>query len=105
VKRRDALDEILTAAPIALNNLGLAYNPNAGTLDTRDNIGELFTQLGAHPGKSLCLIFEQVVKNQACPFASLPRSAPFKQLEKVQEANRQHVDLSLAGLVPEAGEK
>jgi virulence factor Mce-like protein len=103
-KRRDALDEILSAGPIALNNLALAYNPTSGTLDTRDNIGELFTQLSAHPGKSLCLVFEQVVKNQPCPFASLGRTAPFKQLEKVQQANRQHVDLTLAGLVPGKGE-
>jgi virulence factor Mce-like protein len=104
-QRRDALDEILTAAPVALNNLGLAYNPTSGTLDTRDNIGELFTQLSAHPGKSLCLIWEQAVKGQACPFAALGRTAPFKQLEKVQQKNRQHVDLTLAGLVPAAGEQ
>jgi virulence factor Mce-like protein len=104
-KRRDALDEILSAGPVALNNLALAYNAPAGTLDTRDNIGELFTQLSAHPGKSLCLIFEQVVKNQACPFASLGRTAPFRQLEKVQQANRQHVDLTLAGLVPAKDEQ
>jgi virulence factor Mce-like protein len=105
VKRRDALDEILSAAPVALNNLALAYNPVAGTLDTRDNIGEVLTQLGAHPGKSLCLIFEQVVKNQTCPFAGLGRTAPFKQLEKLQQKNRQHVDLTLAGLVPAAGDE
>jgi virulence factor Mce-like protein len=104
-KRRDALDEILTDAPVALNNLFLAYNSQAGTLDTRDNISEVFTQLGAHPGKTLCTVFEQLVKGQACPFASLGRTAPFQQLQKVQEQNRQHVDLTLAGLVPARGDK
>ena len=37
VKQRGALDEILTDAPLALNNLALTYNPQAGTLDTRAN--------------------------------------------------------------------
>ena len=34
VKQRGALDEILDIAPLALNNLALTYNPQAGTLDT-----------------------------------------------------------------------
>ena len=34
VKNRAALDETLTAAPVALNNLFLAYNETSGTLDT-----------------------------------------------------------------------
>ncbi len=37
VKQRDALDEILKVGPLALNNLALTYNPQAGTLDTRAN--------------------------------------------------------------------
>ena len=44
VKQRAALDEILETAPVALNNLDLTYNPQAGTLDTRANIGELVNQ-------------------------------------------------------------
>ena len=43
VRQRDALDEILHVAPLALNNLALTYNPQAGTLDTRANFGELST--------------------------------------------------------------
>ncbi|MGH3363012.1 MAG: MCE family protein, partial [Nocardioides sp.] len=41
VKQRGALDEILGSAPLALNNLYLTYNPEAGTLDTRSNQGEV----------------------------------------------------------------
>ncbi|MGH3413672.1 MAG: MCE family protein, partial [Marmoricola sp.] len=37
VKRRRSLNEILTDAPAALNNLALTYDKNTGTLDTRDN--------------------------------------------------------------------
>ncbi|HEV7171252.1 MCE family protein [Pedococcus sp.] len=38
--QRDALSEALTNAPVALSNLQNAYNPAAGTLDTRANINE-----------------------------------------------------------------
>lgn len=37
VKQRSALEEFLDVAPTALSNLQLAYNPDSGTLDTRDN--------------------------------------------------------------------
>jgi virulence factor Mce-like protein len=104
VKRRDSLDEILKDAPVALNNLFLAYDPTSGSLATRDTVGELFTKLADHPGKTLCVVFNQVVKNQPCPFEALGRTAPFEQLAKAQQAHRQHVDLTLAGLVPAGGE-
>ena len=42
VKRREALDQTLQYAPAALNNLFLAGNVKQGTLDTRDNAGQLF---------------------------------------------------------------
>ena len=58
-KQRKALDEILTAAPLALNNLALTYNPQAGTLDTRSNIGQTTRQLEADPAAFLCSIFDQ----------------------------------------------
>ena len=51
VKRRDALDETLQYAPAALNNLYLAGNVKQGTLDTRDNVGELVNQLPGRPGR------------------------------------------------------
>jgi ABC-type transporter Mla subunit MlaD len=37
VQQRQAMAEVLDAAPAALGNLAHAYNPDYGTLDTRDN--------------------------------------------------------------------
>jgi ABC-type transporter Mla subunit MlaD len=37
VQQRSALAEIMDVAPAALGNLAHAYNPDYGTLDTRDN--------------------------------------------------------------------
>ena len=59
VKQRAALDEILQVAPLALNNLALTYNPQAGTLDTRANIGELVNQVESDPAALLCSIVKQ----------------------------------------------
>jgi phospholipid/cholesterol/gamma-HCH transport system substrate-binding protein len=59
-KQRGALDEILDAAPLALNNLYLTYNPQAGTLDTRSNQGEVGDEIGADPEAFLCGIVSQV---------------------------------------------
>ncbi|MEO6510986.1 MAG: MCE family protein [Nocardioides sp.] len=59
VKQRDALDEILSAGPVALNNLALTYNPQAGTLDTRANIQELGNQITSDPATLLCGIVNQ----------------------------------------------
>lgn len=54
VKQRDALSQILTDAPLALNNLYLSYNPQAGTLDTNPNSGMLAQQLLTDPKQLLC---------------------------------------------------
>ena len=59
VKQRGALDEILTDAPLALNNLDLTYNPQAGTLDTRANLGEVVSQLESDPAAFLCGLVSQ----------------------------------------------
>ncbi|MGB9376062.1 MAG: MCE family protein [Mycobacteriales bacterium] len=40
VQQRAALASFLDMAPLALDNLNLAYNPSSGTLDTRDNPGQ-----------------------------------------------------------------
>lgn len=56
VKNRAALDETLTDAPVALNNLFLAYNESSGTLDTRANIGESATKLTTTPSVVLCAL-------------------------------------------------
>jgi phospholipid/cholesterol/gamma-HCH transport system substrate-binding protein len=67
VKQRGSLDEILQDAPVALNNLYLTYNPQAGTLDTRANQGQLGQQIGADPAAFLCSIVSQADQSgQAC---------------------------------------
>jgi hypothetical protein len=62
VKNRDALDETLTTAPVALNNLFLAYDEKAGTLDTRANVGETPTQLSAKQSVVLCAMLPDACK-------------------------------------------
>jgi phospholipid/cholesterol/gamma-HCH transport system substrate-binding protein len=67
VKQRVALSETLRDAPLALNNLALAYNPQAGTLDTRANLGEIGHQLTSDPSTVLCGILDQANQGgQAC---------------------------------------
>jgi phospholipid/cholesterol/gamma-HCH transport system substrate-binding protein len=67
VKQRAALAETLRDAPLALNNLALAYNPQAGTLDTRANLGEIGHQITSDPATFLCGILDQANQGgQAC---------------------------------------
>jgi len=80
VKQRTALDETLRDAPVALNNLALTYNPQAGTLDTNANIGELVNQIGADPTTLICGFLSQADKSgELCDLAGsvLNRSTPF----------------------------
>ncbi len=60
VKQRSALDEVLGTAPLALNNLALTYNPQAGTLDTNANVGEAINQLETEPALLLCTVVNSV---------------------------------------------
>jgi phospholipid/cholesterol/gamma-HCH transport system substrate-binding protein len=79
VKRRGELDKILDSAPLALNNLALTYNPEAGTLDTNANIGELVNQVTGDPSTFLCGIVGQADSSGAlCNLVkqALGRSAP-----------------------------
>jgi phospholipid/cholesterol/gamma-HCH transport system substrate-binding protein len=67
VRQRAALAETLRDAPLALNNLALAYNPQAGTLDTRANLGEIGHQITSDPATFLCGILDQANQGgQAC---------------------------------------
>jgi phospholipid/cholesterol/gamma-HCH transport system substrate-binding protein len=98
VKQRAALDETLRDAPLALNNLALTYNPQAGTLDTNANIGELVNQITSDPATLVCGFLSQADKSgQLCDVASqvLKRSAPFGTGTSYGQA----FDLSLGGLV------
>ena len=83
VKQRGALDEILEDAPLALNNLALTYNPQAGTLDTRANLGELGNQITNDPAALLCGIVEPGrQRRRRCATLiqqALPRTGAFGQ--------------------------
>ena len=79
VRQRDSLDEILRVAPAALNNLGLTYNPQAGTLDTRANLGEAINQIQYDPAALLCGFVSQVERSgQVCDTITnlLPKNRP-----------------------------
>jgi phospholipid/cholesterol/gamma-HCH transport system substrate-binding protein len=88
VKRRDALDQILHYAPDALNNLFLAGNVPAGTLDVRTNLSNL---LNSDPVSTLCALVNNdtacntikgALGNVTAPLvprtAALGRTAPAK---------------------------
>ncbi|GAB2873195.1 MCE family protein [Nocardioides pacificus] len=99
VKQRGALDEILEVAPLALNNLALTYNPQAGTLDTRANLGELLNQVQNDPEVLLCGLVNQVdTRGRICDLIGsiLPRSAAFGQGGVATSPER--FDATLAGL-------
>lgn len=78
VKQRDALTEVMRVAPVALNNLGLTYNPQAGTLDTRSNLDQIGGMIGADPATFLCSVVNQGDKSgKACDLVqeAFPRAA------------------------------
>jgi len=80
VRRRAQFEEILRVAPLALNNLGATYNPQAGTLDTRANLGEILGQIQNNPALLLCTMVNQVdTSGTACDLIDqiLPRAATF----------------------------
>ena len=101
VKQRAALDEILEAAPVALNNLNLTYNPQAGTLDTRANLGELVNQVTSDPATLLCGLVNQADQSgEVCDVIhdSLPRPGAFAD-GRQQRSSGPKFDPSLGGLV------
>jgi virulence factor Mce-like protein len=81
VRHRDDLNVILRAGPLALNNLGLGYNPQAGTLDSNANIGNTIHDLTNDPDAVLCaLVSANDPDGNICDLIEalpLPRNAPF----------------------------
>jgi virulence factor Mce-like protein len=79
VRQRGALDEVLRIAPVALNNLALTYNPDAGTLDTNSNVSQFVENLEKNPKDVLCaLISANDPNGQLCDRIQglpLPRAA------------------------------
>src|SRR4051794_152683 len=105
VKQRAALTETLRDAPLALNNLLLTYNPQAGTLDTRANIGEIGHQLTSDPATFLCGILDQADSGgQACSAVRqvLGKNRAAAPARHPGPTSYDRIDPSLAGLV-EAG--
>lgn len=104
VKDRDALNETLSAAPVALSNLYLAYNPDAATLDTNANLGHLAEQLVTNPSQVLCTLTEQMPQGKSlCGLVDkiLPRSGVFAA--GTGSAYGAKTDPTLGGLVPATG--
>ncbi len=109
VKRRSELDQVLRTAPVALNNLALTYNPDAGTLDTNANVGNLEANIASDPRGVLCaLVSANDPDGEICDAigGTRNRSAPFagtsggRQGAPSAGAGYQHrFDLSLNGLV------
>ena len=108
VRQRAALDEILHVAPAALNNLGLTYNPQAGTLDTRANLGEAVNQIQYDPAALLCGFVSQVERSgQVCNTITnlLPKNRPGALGKPEKLPAREVFDPTLGGLVaPDAEE-
>ena len=101
VRRRDDLNTILRAGPLALNNLGLGYNPQTGTLDSNANIGNLLHTLQNDPGQLLCsLVAADDPDGSICDIITgiLPRDTPFGA-GSGSRADDQPYDPSLNGLV------
>jgi len=101
VKQRAALDEILTVAPTALNNLALTYNPQAGTLDTRANLGEIGHQITSDPATYLCGFVNQAdTSGAACDVIqdAFPRAGAFTGTQGKDARWRDQFDPSLGGL-------
>jgi phospholipid/cholesterol/gamma-HCH transport system substrate-binding protein len=108
VRQRKALAETLQDAPLALNNLALTYNPQAGTLDTRANLGEIGHQITSDPATFLCGILDQANQGgQACQAVKqlLAKKRPAALSGSARRTRGVGVDLmdpTLGGLV-EAG--
>lgn len=102
VKQRDALHEVLSAGPLAANNLALTYNPETGTLDTRANLGNLAHEVENNPDVFLCSLISQVDDSgRGCDLIDtlLPRAGAFGETRRWEP--QQQFDLTLSGLVEE----
>jgi phospholipid/cholesterol/gamma-HCH transport system substrate-binding protein len=101
VKQRAALDETLQDAPLALDNLALTYNPQAGTLDTRANLDNIGNQISSDPAAFLCGIVSQAdTSGAACDLIqqSFPRTTLFGQ-GGTSSSSADQFDPTLGGFV------
>ena len=100
VDRRDELDQILDDAPLALNNLALTYNPEAGTLDTNANLGEVVNQVQSDPSSFLCGFVSQADSSGAlCDLVQQALGRPGTGGSGATDTSGGQYDPTLAGLV------
>jgi phospholipid/cholesterol/gamma-HCH transport system substrate-binding protein len=99
VKRRDVLDQTLRYAPAALNNLYLAGNQKQGTLDTRDNAGQLASALQEDPAAALCALVGSAADCGTFGDALAPRPGALTGNTEAKPRVPEPVDRSLGGLV------
>jgi virulence factor Mce-like protein len=101
VKRRDQVDKTLRYAPAALNNLYLAGNQKQGTLDTRNNAGQLESALLEDPRAALCTLIGATAPDceEFAGLGSSPRAAAFAGDTDAKPLVREPIDRSLGGLV------
>ncbi|KQQ39710.1 MCE family protein [Nocardioides sp. Leaf307] len=105
VRQRAALEETLEVAPLALNNLALTYNPQAGTLDVSANIQNALGQIQNDPALLLCTIVDQADSTgNLCDLLDgvLPRPGALKALRGGGDGAARSgplFDSSLGGLV------
>jgi phospholipid/cholesterol/gamma-HCH transport system substrate-binding protein len=104
VKQRKALDEVLHVAPTALANLYHTYNPSAGTLDTRSNLGKNLDFATQDPADVLCgLVVTADPKGQVCDQiqGALGRTSPGAQAAPADRKpiEVEYVDRTLAGIL------
>jgi len=100
VRQRNALEEVFRAAPVALTNLAHTYNPQAGTLDTRANLGDVINHISSDPTTFLCGLVNQDDKSgQACNVIkqAMPRAGAFAGSSPVRAPDPW--DPTLGGLV------
>jgi phospholipid/cholesterol/gamma-HCH transport system substrate-binding protein len=101
VKQREALNETLRIAPLALNNLQLTYNPDTGTLDTNANFGNLIREITTNPSAVLCaLVSANDEDGKLCDLIEglpLPRAATFGP--GTGSSSNVETDPSLGGLL------
>lgn len=95
VARRKQLDESLRVLPVAVNNLAMTYDPNAGTLDARADLSRSLTNGFNNPMGQLCALLGSVLKKQCAAGGTNPRPAPLGQRTRAQ----QQFDPSLAGIL------
>jgi len=63
---KEGLEEITVAAPTALINVALAYNPVVGSLDSRANLSEILDSAIKDPAQLLCNLLGQTENDPLC---------------------------------------